>query len=76
VTVKLDDAEALKDAFTEVENRGFVMVEREGKPVGALVSLEFLETIEDASWRKEIQDAMADPNEISWEAVKAKSRSS
>ena len=73
--------DVLGDTVDRVQRGGErVLLERNGKPVAALVSVEdlrLLEELEDRLDAEEIERVLSDPNEewIPWERVKAQSES-
>ena len=79
MTVKLENVEVLdwmETALRDLKD-GPIVIERNGRAVGALVSadmLELLERLEDESYRSAIAEAQAEAGEIPWEEVKAESR--
>ena len=79
MTVKLENVEVadwMEAALLDLDE-GPVVIERNGRAVGALVPadmVELLERIEDESYRAAIVEAQAEAGEIPWEEVKAESR--
>jgi hypothetical protein len=79
MTVKLENVEVVdwvEAALRDLEE-GPIVIERNGRAVGALVPadmLELLERIEDESYRPAIVETQAEAGEIPWEEVKAESR--
>jgi hypothetical protein len=79
MTVKLENVEVLdwmERALRDLAE-GPILIERNGRTVGALVPadmLELLERLEDKSYRSAITEAQAEAGEIPWEEVKAESR--
>ena len=79
MTVKLDNVgvtDWLEQALRELPD-GPVFIEREGQTVGVLIApemIELLDRLEDVSYRDIVAEALAEPEEVSWDQVKAESK--
>ncbi|MBI5445873.1 MAG: type II toxin-antitoxin system Phd/YefM family antitoxin [Deltaproteobacteria bacterium] len=75
-TVAIPKAQGeLSEALRRVETEGErIVLEQDGRPMGALVSLEdlrFLEELEDRIDLEEARRALEEPGSIPWEELKA-----